>query len=65
MWLGPPCMNMEIIALARAGRGGCFGRRSKCAFLGDLCGAQQTLFLKQRREGNGADAVGAGEKVAP
>ena len=27
-WLGPPCMNSEIIARARGGRGGAFGFRS-------------------------------------
>ena len=30
MWLGPPCMNIEIIAVACAGRGGIFGSRSNC-----------------------------------
>ena len=56
-WLGPPCMNSEIIAFAFGAKCGFFGVRSKCAAPARACRARRAAVLVQQPgEGDGADA---------
>ena len=64
MWLGPPCMNIEIIAFARGGLRRLLRQEIEVPLLRDLARAKEPLFLEQSCQRDRAHAVRAGEEFA-
>src|SRR4051812_22381150 len=56
MWLGPPIMNSEIIALALAGNGGVFGVRSNfCGPIGGWIGTSASNPSSRNKQASASE----------